>query len=65
MDVATVISNIENTIKGKELLLAELKKRSTLGGDGAFVASVSSRFIELNLTELRTILEHLQAIDKE
>jgi len=67
MDVQTVIANLRNTIAGKEMLLADLKKNrdaedesARWGGRAPDVHfSITIRFLESNLEELRKILEDL------
>jgi hypothetical protein len=52
-----VKANLQNTIKGKELLLAELQ---ICRARGEAELGIVIKFLELNLEELRRILADLQ-----
>jgi DNA-binding winged helix-turn-helix (wHTH) protein len=59
MNIQTVAENLRNTIAGKEQLLAELKGRRV-------TPEVSIHYLEININELRRILQDLeQCVKKE
>jgi hypothetical protein len=53
MNIQTVAQNLRNTIAGKEELLAFLKGRR-------IPPEVSIHYLEINITELRRILEDVE-----
>lgn len=58
-----VLANLDRTIAGKELLLAELENtaKEAPNHDDRFVASISAKFVKINLDELRRIRDDLIA----
>jgi len=56
MNIQTVASNLRNTIKGKEKYLAELRKKYDQTG----VSSAVAEFLEINIDELRRILQDVE-----
>ena len=60
MDIFTIKSNLENTIKGKEAMLAGLRKDESAG------YYVLSNMLEINIEELEKILKDVeQCIENE
>jgi DNA-binding winged helix-turn-helix (wHTH) protein len=58
MNIQTVAQNLRNTIAGKEELLAFLKGRR-------IPPEVSIHYLEININELRRILEDVEQCIKE
>ncbi len=68
MNIYTVRDNLKNTIKGKEEYLAGIQKEMTFVGlrDGEFGAlSAVSKFLEININELKVILNDVQECCKK
>lgn len=70
MNLQTVITNLRNTIAGKEKYLAEMKTKSarlsweqnSLGGSmGYRMAEDVVKYLEVNLKELRRILQDVES----
>ena len=60
MNLQTVITNLKNTIAGKEQMLAEYqeaRKLATMAEDHALFATVE--FLKINIAELNRILDDL------
>ncbi len=57
MNIQTVAENLRNTIKGKEKYLAELRKKYDQTG----VSSAVAEFLEINIDELRRILQDVES----
>lgn len=63
MDLATVISNLDNTISGKEFLMAEYKKSQQVATTPEYMAlHASIEFLKINITELQRIRDELKLI---
>jgi hypothetical protein len=62
-NIGRVLSNLDRTIAGKEILLAELEAKAELAPcvDDRFAAKISAKFVKINLDELRRIRDDLQA----
>ena len=61
MNLSTVITNLKNTIAGKEQMLAEYqeaRKLATMAEDHALYATVS--FLKVNIAELNRILADVE-----
>jgi hypothetical protein len=59
MNIQTVATNLRNTIAGKEQMLVDLKGRRV-------TPEVSIHYLEINIAELKRILEDVeQCIEKE
>jgi hypothetical protein len=59
MNLQTVITNLKNTIAGKEQYLKDIQKERTFVGlrDGEDLAlSATAKFLEININELKVIL---------
>lgn len=56
MDIFTIKSNLENTIKGKEAMLAGLRKDESAG------YYVLSNMLEINIEELEKILKDVEVV---
>jgi len=62
MNIQTVASNLRNTIKGKEAMLAdyqEVRKLASRDEDAALYATVS--FLKVNIDELKRILGDVES----
>lgn len=60
MNLQTVITNLKNTIAGKEALLESIKAKSRQhGGVDAMVSGATIGFLEVNIDELNRILDDL------
>jgi len=57
MNITTIRDNLVNTIAGKEKYLAELRKNHSQLGVSAAVAS----YVEINIDELRRILQDVES----
>jgi hypothetical protein len=57
MNIQTVRDNLKNTIVGKEKYLAELRKKYDQTG----VSSAVAEFLEINIAELRYILQDVES----
>jgi methanogenic corrinoid protein MtbC1 len=61
MNIQTVAENLRNTIAGKETMLAEmLQKQYTLPQVEARALSVTMEFLEINIDELKRILQDVE-----
>ena len=64
MNIQTVITNLKNTIAGKEMLLAEKIDRKEHGWFNSTSEIVANRatieFLEINIDELKRILKDLE-----
>jgi flagellar biosynthesis/type III secretory pathway protein FliH len=61
IDMKTVRDNLKNTIAGKETMLAEmLQKQYTLPQVEARALSVTMEFLEINIDELKRILQDVE-----
>jgi hypothetical protein len=58
MNIETVASNLRNTIAGKEQMLVDLKGRR-------IPPEVSIHYLEININELKRILEDVEQCIKE
>lgn len=67
MNIETVKQKLKDTISGKEKLLQALESSAdkTSNGTERLVFETTAQFLEINLTELRNILEHIEAIDND
>ena len=60
MDLDTVISNLNNTIAGKELLMAEYKKFQQVATTPEYMAlDAVVKFLTINIKELNAIRDDL------
>ena len=60
MNLQTVITNLRNTIAGKEKFLEEVKQAMlNTQGTSHHVAATTARFLEINIDELKRILDDL------
>jgi hypothetical protein len=62
MTVTDIRDLLKKTIAGKEVLLKSIKSQNELSPDGMIAASVTSQFLEINLTELNNILDHIELV---
>ena len=60
MDIQTIKTNLENTIAGKEALLAQM--RLDIVKYNQTVNYAVAKFLEVNLVELRAILKDVEAL---
>jgi hypothetical protein len=60
MNIETIAANLRNTISGKEMLL-ETYKNSSVNPYPKFVKEAMIQFLEVNLDELKRILQDLEA----
>lgn len=61
MNIQTVADNLRNTIAGKEAMLAEVKQAVLdTQGTSHHVAATTARFLEINIDELKRILEDIE-----
>jgi hypothetical protein len=58
MNIQTVAENLHNTIKGKEEMLSMLNSRRV-------VDSVAIKYLEINIDELKRILQDVEQCIKE
>lgn len=66
MNIQTVAENLRNTIAGKEKMLAEmLQKQYTLPQAEARALSVTMEFLEINIAELKRILQDVEACEDQ
>ena len=64
MNLSTVITNLKNTIAGKENYLADLRYQSTLMARAEeIVAKATIKFLEINIDELKRILTDVEACE--
>lgn len=62
MNIHTVITNLKNTIAGKENHLADLRYQSTLMARAEeIVAKATIKFLEINIDELKRILADVES----
>ena len=68
MNIQTVASNLRNTIKGKEAMLAShrayLRSAGTSGGENMAIYAIV-QFLEVNIGELERILQDVELCVKE
>ena len=62
MNLSTVITNLKNTIAGKEMLLAQIKEDLPNITDHTthHVSFVTSEFLQVNIDELKRILQDVE-----
>ena len=64
MDLTTVISNLDNTITGKESLMAEYKNFQQVASTPEYMAlHTSVEFLKINIAELQRIRDDLKLIN--
>ena len=62
MNIETVADNLRNTIAGKEKMLAEVKQAVLdTQGTSHHVAATTARFLEVNIAELKRILQDVES----
>ena len=67
MNIQTVKTNLENTIAGKEAMLAShqayLRSSGTSGGENMAIHA-TVEFLKVNIDELRHILQDVESVDQ-
>ena len=64
MDIFTIKSNLENTIKGKEAMLVVYQKKAIKAEDNANMAAAFAtiEFLKINIGELQRILADVEVV---
>ena len=66
MNISTVANNLRNTIAGKEALLKSIQAKSRQhGGVDAMVSGATIGFLEINIDELKRILQDVEVCVKQ
>lgn len=67
MNIQTVATNLRNTIAGKEAMLASVQEKAKLklGNIDAYVTGATIGFLEINIDELKRILQDVEVCAKK
>ena len=66
MNIQTVITNLKNTIAGKEQMLAEFESTTLRAGANLEAVFATKEFLKINIAELKRILQDVeQCIEKD
>jgi hypothetical protein len=60
MNIQTVRDNLKNTISGKEAYLARLGNTRDMNDGAAMAVEATRNMLEINLTELKRILQDVE-----